>query len=57
MSNIDDESKINKGIELMLRREQPETPKKNGVVLDHSFTLLGNTIQFKFEFTWGQSRK
>jgi hypothetical protein len=51
------EPAINKGIELMLRREQPETPKKNGVVLDHSFTLLGNTIQFKFEFTWGQSRK
>jgi hypothetical protein len=51
MNKNDDEIKINKGIELMLRREKP-APKRKGAVLEQSFTLLSKKFQFKFEFTW-----
>ncbi|CAF34247.1 hypothetical protein S-PM2d182 [Synechococcus phage S-PM2] len=50
-SNKDHEIKINRGIELMLRREKP-APKKSGVVLDKSISLLSKIFRFKIEFTW-----
>jgi hypothetical protein len=44
---------INKGVELMLRREKTE-PKRNGLRIFKSFSLLKNNFQIKFEFTWGE---
>ena len=51
MSNLDDESKINKGIELMLRRDKSASERR-GAIMEHRFNLLKRKFQIKFEFTW-----
>jgi hypothetical protein len=51
MSKNDEEIKINKGVELMLRREKP-APERRGAILEHTFNLLKRKFQLKFEFTW-----
>ena len=51
MSNFDEETKINKGIELMLRREKP-APERRGAIMEQSFNLLKRKFRIKFEFTW-----
>jgi len=48
--------KINKGIELMLRRDKP-APKRTGALWNQTFTLLSKTFHFKFEFTWEKTNK
>ena len=42
---------INRGVELMLRRENRE-PKRNGLTLEKKFTLLKNQFFLGIEFTW-----
>jgi hypothetical protein len=42
---------INRGVELMLRREKKESAR-NGILFKKSFSLLKKKIQIKFEFTW-----
>jgi hypothetical protein len=49
--------KINKGVELMLRRElkkdQKESkPETSGLKLRYTFTLLKRKFNLVFEFTW-----
>jgi hypothetical protein len=44
---------INKGVELMLRRENKNIePDRKGLVIQKTFSLLKKTIRIKFEFTW-----
>ena len=46
--------KINKGVELMLRREiKEDQPEPSGFKLRHTFTLLKKKFILAFEFTWG----
>jgi len=47
------ELKINKGIELMLRRAKEETmlPRK-GLIITKAFTLLKRKVFFNFELRW-----
>ena len=47
------ELKINKGIELMLRRAKQEQmlPRK-GIIMNKVFTLLKRKVYFNFEFRW-----
>ena len=47
------EIKINKGIELMLRRAKEETmlPRK-GFIISKAFTLLKRKVFFNFELRW-----
>ena len=47
----DNETPINKGVELMLRRAAKE-PKKYGLQMLKEFTLHRKQFLFKFEFTW-----
>lgn len=50
---MSEELKINKGVELMLRREiKEESPEPSGLKLRHTFTLLKKKFNLKFEFTW-----
>lgn len=56
MSKSDDEIKINKGVELMLRRDKSATQRK-GAVLEHTFNLLQRKFKLKFEFTWEDPNK
>jgi len=52
-SQKDNELEINKGTELMLRRDKKEnTPEKNGVIINHKLTLLKRIFNFNLEFTW-----
>ena len=46
--------KINKGVELMLRREyiEEEPPEPDGFKFNHKFTLLKKKFNLNFEFTW-----
>ena len=48
--------KINKGVELMLRRENTEqvedVPEPNGFKFSQRLTFLRKTFNLKFEFTW-----
>tara|TARA_Y100000287_G_C14156155_1_gene322303 strand:- start:661 stop:825 length:165 start_codon:yes stop_codon:yes gene_type:complete len=47
------ELKINKGVELMLRRDTRESePEQSGIKLKHQITLLGRTFTAEFNFTW-----
>jgi len=47
------ELKINKGVELMLRRESlVEEPDYSGIKIDHEITFLSKVFNLKFEFTW-----
>jgi hypothetical protein len=47
----DNETPINKGVELMLRRVEKE-PKTFGLKINKSFTLRNKQFFFKFEFVW-----
>ena len=48
----DNETPINKGVELMLRRVNKE-PRTHGLKINKSFTLHNKQFFLKFEFTWG----
>jgi hypothetical protein len=50
---MNDDIRINKGVELMLRREL-ETPLKepSGFVFSQTVSLLKKKFNLKFEFTW-----
>lgn len=43
--------KINKGVELMLRRDKKE-PEPKGLRLSKSISFLKRTFNFKLELTW-----
>ena len=45
---------INKGVELMLRRDKTSEPKTRGFRLAHALTLLKRNFYFNIEFTWGR---
>jgi hypothetical protein len=45
------ELEINKGIELMLRREKP-IPERSGININHKLTLLRRIFHFKLELSW-----
>ena len=45
------ETPINKGVELMLRRATKE-PETHGLKLIKQFSLLQKQFFFKFEFNW-----
>ena len=50
---MSEELKINRGVELMLRREiKEDSPEPSGFKLRHTFTLLKKKFNLKFEFTW-----
>jgi len=48
--------KINKGVELMLRRENTEqvndVPEPRGFKFSQQLSFLRKTFHIKFEFTW-----
>ena len=46
--------KINRGVELMLRRETPEEVPESysGVKIEHEISFLSKIFNLKFEFTW-----
>ena len=47
------ELKINKGIELMLRRAKKKEPEpKKGLNINRMFTLLKRKVYFNFELRW-----
>tara|TARA_B100000902_G_scaffold156340_1_gene152676 strand:- start:492 stop:653 length:162 start_codon:yes stop_codon:yes gene_type:complete len=47
------ELKINRGIELMLRRaKQKEKEPKKGLGINQVFTLLKRKVYFNFELRW-----
>jgi len=47
------ELKINKGIELMLRRAKPKEQKSNkGLHINKVFSLLKRKVYFNFELRW-----
>ena len=48
------ELKINKGVELMLRRETTE-PESKGFKFHHRIHLLKKKFNFKIEFTWEEN--
>jgi len=46
--------KINKGVELMLRRDKQKVePKRKGLKVGQSISLFGKEIELRFEITWG----
>jgi hypothetical protein len=48
--------KINKGVELMLRRDKREPePERKGLKLNHTVNLLRKRFNLKIEFTWGDN--
>ena len=52
------EIKINKGIELMLRRAKPKSiePTRKGILINIVFTLLIRKVYFNFELRWQQEK-
>ena len=50
--------KINKGIELMLRRAKPKSiePTRKGILINKVFTLLKRKVYFNFELRWQQEK-
>ena len=50
--------KINKGIELMLRRAKPEPdePTRKGILINKVFTFLKRKVYFNFELRWDQKK-
>jgi len=49
------ELKINRGIELMLRRAKPKEQKsKKGLHINKVFSLLKRKVYFNFELRWEQ---
>tara|TARA_S200000501_G_C20837538_1_gene750073 strand:+ start:554 stop:745 length:192 start_codon:yes stop_codon:yes gene_type:complete len=53
------ELKINKGIELMLRRAKPKTvePTRKGLLINQVFTFLKRKVYFNFELRWNINKK
>ena len=52
------EIKINKGIELMLRRTKPKfiEPTRKGILINKVFILLKRKVYFNFELRWQQEK-
>jgi len=52
------EIKINKGIELMLRRAKPKSiePTRKGILINKVFILLKRKVYFNFELRWQQKK-
>ena len=52
------EIKINKGIELMLRRARPKSiePTRKGILINKVFILLKRKVYFNFELRWQQEK-
>jgi hypothetical protein len=52
------EIKINKGIELMLRRAKPKSiePTRKGLLINKVFILLKRKVYFNFELRWEQEK-
>ena len=52
------EIKINKGIELMLRRAKPKTYEttRKGILIKKVFTLLKRKVYFNFELRWEKKK-
>ena len=50
--------KINKGMELMLRRAKPEPdePTRKGILINKVFTFLKRKVYFNFELRWDQKK-
>ena len=50
--------KINKGMELMLRRAKPEPDEstRKGVLINKVFTFLKRKVYFNFELRWDQKK-
>ena len=50
--------KINKGMELMLRRAKPEPdePTRKGILINKAFTFLKRKVYFNFELRWEQKK-
>jgi|TARA_B100001778_G_scaffold193657_1_gene159633 hypothetical protein len=53
-----EEIKINKGIELMLRRAKPKSiePTRKGILINKVFILLKRKVYFNFELRWQQEK-
>ena len=52
------ELKINKGIELMLRRAKPKEQKsKKGLHINKMFSLFKRKVYFNFELRWDKETK
>ena len=53
-----EEIKINKGIELMLRRAKPKSiePTRKGILINKVFILLKRKVYFNFELRWEQEK-
>jgi len=53
-----EEIKINKGIELMLRRAKPKSiePTRKGLLINKVFILLKRKVYFNFELRWQQEK-
>ena len=51
-------SKINKGMELMLRRAKPKTyvPTRKGILIKKAFTLLKRKVYLNFELRWEKKK-
>tara|TARA_B100000927_G_scaffold57643_1_gene44505 strand:- start:2798 stop:2971 length:174 start_codon:yes stop_codon:yes gene_type:complete len=52
-----EELKINKGVELMLRRKIPKESTRKGLLINKVFTLLKRKVYFNFELRWEQKKK
>ena len=52
------ELKINRGIELMLRRAKPKfiEPTRKGLLINKAFTFLKRKVYFNFELRWEQKK-
>ena len=52
------EIKINKGIELMLRRAKPKSiePTRKGILINKVFILLKRKVYFNLELRWEQKK-
>ena len=52
------ELKINKGIELMLRRAKPKITEstRKGLLINRVFTFLKRKVYFNFELRWQQEK-
>jgi len=53
-----EEIKINKGIELMLRRAKPKSiePTRKGLLINKVFILLKRKVYFNFELRWEEKK-
>lgn len=52
------EIKINKGIELMLRRAKPKSiePIRKGILINRVFTFLKRKVYFNLELRWEKKK-